>query len=57
MGHTERRAFGKPKRKWEGNLEIGLNGTGLETMNCIYWAEYKDHWKTVFHRVMNISVP
>jgi hypothetical protein len=36
MGHTERRAFGKPKRKWEDNIEIGLNGTELETMNCIY---------------------
>jgi hypothetical protein len=42
-----KRPLAKTRRRWEGNIKMGLRGTGWGGMDYINLAEDRDEWNTV----------
>jgi hypothetical protein len=38
-------------------LKLDLQETGLETVDCSYFAQDKDQWLAVVDLVMNLEIP
>ena len=48
------RALGRPRRRWEDNIKMGLQGVGWGGM-C--WVNlYEDRWRVLVNAVMNLRV-
>ena len=58
MGKSEGRSLGKPKRRWENNIKMGLKevewGGGIDWIDL---AQDKDRWLAVVNTMMNLRVP
>ena len=52
-----KRALGRPRRKWEDNIKMGLQEVGCEGMERIDLAQNRDMWWALVNVVMNIRVP
>jgi hypothetical protein len=58
MGRPERaRPLGRPRRRWEDNIEMDLREVGCGGMDWIEVAQDRDRWRTVVNAVMNLGVP
>jgi hypothetical protein len=51
------RSLGKPSRRWEDNIKIGLKEIGWSDMDWIDVTEDKDQWRVHMFTAMNIRVP
>jgi hypothetical protein len=51
-----RRPLGKPRRRWEDNIKMDLQGVGWG-MNWIELAQDTDRWRALVNAVMNLRVP
>jgi hypothetical protein len=51
-----RRPLGRPRRRWEDNIEIDLQEMG-SGMGWIELAQDEDRWRIVVNAVMNLRVP
>ena len=49
--------LGKPKRRWEGNINLDRHKVGFGDMDWIGLAQDKDSWRTLVNAVMNLRVP
>jgi hypothetical protein len=51
-----RRPLGRPRRRWEDGVRMGLRETGLEDVDWIRLAQDRDRWRAVVSAVMNLRV-
>ena len=55
--HEGKRPLGKPKRRWEDNINMALLEVGCGGMDWIELAQDRDRWQAVVDAVMNLGVP
>jgi len=57
VGTPERkRPLGRPRRRWEDNINIDLQEVGCEGMDWIDLAPDRDRWRALVNVVMNLRV-
>ena len=52
-----KRPLGRPRRRWEDNIEMDLLKIGCGGMDWIELAQDRDRWRSLVNAVMNIRVP
>ena len=52
-----KRPLGRPRRRWEDNIEMGLKEVGCGGMDWIELAQDRDRLRAVVNAVMNLRVP
>ena len=58
VGKTEeKRPFGRPRHRWEGNIKIDHQEVGCEGMDWVELAQDRDRWRALVTAVMNLRVP
>jgi len=58
VGKSEgKRSHGRPRRRWEDNIKMNVQGVGCGGMNWICRAQDRDRWWKLVNAVMNIRVP
>jgi hypothetical protein len=58
VGRPEgRRPLGRPRRRWEDNIEMDLREIGFGDMDWIHLAQDRDRWRALVNTVMNLRVP
>jgi hypothetical protein len=50
------RPLGRPRCRWEGNIEMHLNELRWGGMDCIHLAQDRDQWWAVMNVVMNLWI-
>jgi len=51
------RSLGRPRRRWEDNIKMGLKEVGCGGMDWIELAQDRDWWRARVNAVMNLRVP
>jgi len=51
------RTLGRPRRRWEDNIKMGLQEVGCGCMAWIELAQDKDRWRALVNAVTNPRVP
>jgi hypothetical protein len=51
------RPLGRPRRRWEDNINMDLREIGWSGMDWIDLAEDGDQWRALVNTVMNLWVP
>ena len=58
VGEPEgKRPLGKPRRRWEDSIKIGLQEVRCEGIDWIDLAQDRDRWRALVNAVMNLRVP
>jgi hypothetical protein len=58
VGRPEgRRPLGRPRRRWEDNIEMDLREIGFGDVDCIDLAQDRDRWRALVNTLMNLRVP
>jgi hypothetical protein len=58
VGKAEgKRPFGRPRRRWEGNIKMDIQEVGCGDMDWIELARDRDRWRALVKEVMNLRVP
>jgi hypothetical protein len=58
MGKPEgKRSLGRPKCRWEDNINMDLQEVGCGGMDWIGLAQNRDRWQALVSAVMNLQVP
>ena len=52
-----KRPLGKPRRRWEDNIKMDLQGVGYVGMDWIELAQDRDRWRALVSAVMNLRGP
>jgi hypothetical protein len=52
-----KRSLGRPRLRWEGNIEMDLKEVGCWGMDWIDLSQDRDMWRCVVNAVMNLRVP
>ena len=52
-----KRQLGRPRRRWEDNIEMDHQEVGCGVVDWIGLAQDRDGWKAVVNAVMNLRVP
>jgi len=52
-----KRPLGRPRRRWEENIKVGLQESECEGMDWIELAQNRDRWWALTNAVMNLRVP
>ena len=47
---------GRPRRRWEDNIQMDLQEVGYGVMDSIELAQEKDRWRALVNAVMNLRV-
>jgi hypothetical protein len=57
VGNPEgKRPLGRPRRRWEDNIKIDLQGVGYGVVDLIGLAQDRDRWRAIVNAVMNLRV-
>jgi hypothetical protein len=51
------RPVGRPRRRWEYNIKMGLRDIEWGGMNWTDLAQDRDQWRALVNTVMNLRVP
>jgi hypothetical protein len=51
------RSLGRPKYRWEDNIEMDLQEVGCGGMDWIDLAQDRNNWRELVNAVMNLWVP
>ena len=54
---TGKRALGRPRRRWEGNIRIDLEEIGINAGNWVDSAQDRDYWRALVNAVLKLRVP
>jgi hypothetical protein len=58
VGMTDgKRPLGRPRRRWENNINMDLRETGIYGANWIRLAQDRIQWQDFVNTVMNLLVP
>jgi hypothetical protein len=58
VGRPEgKRPLGRPRLRWEDNIELDLREIRINGANWIQLAQDRVHWRTFVNIVMNLQVP
>jgi hypothetical protein len=58
VGRAEgKRPLGRPKRRWEDNINVDLRDIGINGANWIRLAQDRVQWQACVNTVMNFRVP
>jgi hypothetical protein len=58
VGRPEgKRPLGRPSRRWEYNIKMGLREVGIDGANWIHMAQDRVQWRACVNTVMNLRVP
>jgi hypothetical protein len=58
VGRPEgKRPLGRPRRRWEDNIKMGLRETGIDVANWIRLAQDRFQWRAFVNTVMSLRVP
>jgi hypothetical protein len=58
VGRPEgRRPLGRPRPRWEDNIEMDLREIGFGDVDWIRWTQDRDRWLALVNTVMNLRVP
>jgi len=52
-----KRPLGRPRRRWEENINMDLQEVGCGGMDFIKLAQDRDRWRTLVNAVMKLRVP
>jgi hypothetical protein len=52
-----KRALGRPRRRWEDNMKMGLQEIGCGCMEWVELSHDRDRWRALVNAVMNLIVP
>ena len=52
-----KRPLGRPRRRWEDNIEMDLQEVGCGDMDWIELAQDRDRWRALVNAAMNLRVP
>jgi hypothetical protein len=57
LGNPEvKRQLGRPRRRWEDNIEMYLREIGWDVMDWIQLVQDRDQWKVLVKTAMNFWV-
>ena len=48
--------LGRPRRRWEDNIKMDVQGVGSGSMDWIELAQDRDRWRALVNAVMNLQV-
>ena len=54
---SEKRAFGRPRHRWEDNIRMDLKEIVINIRNWIDSAQDRDYWKALVNAALNLRVP
>ena len=54
--HEGKRAFGRPRHRWDDNIKMDLQEVGYGGMDWIELAQDRDRWRTLVNAVMNLRI-
>jgi hypothetical protein len=58
VGRPEgKRPLGRPRRRWEDNINMDLREIGIDGANWIQLAQDRIQWRAFVNTVMNLRVP
>ena len=58
MGKPEaKRPLGRPRRRWEYNIKMGLQEVGRGCGDWMELAQDRDRWRALVSTAMNFRVP
>jgi transposase len=52
-----KRPLGRPRRRWEDNIKMGLREIGIDGANWIQLAQDRVKWRACVNTVMKLRVP
>jgi hypothetical protein len=52
-----KRPLGRPRHRWENNIEMHLQEVGGGTMDWIAVVQVTDRWRAIVNALMNLRVP
>jgi hypothetical protein len=52
-----KRPLGRPRHRWEENIEMDLRDVGWQVTDWIHLAQDRDQWLAFENKVMNLRVP
>ena len=52
-----KRPLGRPRRRWEDNIKMGLQEVGRGCGDWMELAQDRDRWRALVRTVMNFRVP
>jgi hypothetical protein len=51
-----KRPMGRPRRRWEDNIKVNVQGAGCGGMDRIKMAQDRDRWRALVNVVINLRV-
>ena len=54
---TGKRSLGRPRRRWEDNIRMGLEEIGISAGNWVNSAQDRNYWRAHVNAALNLQVP
>ena len=54
---TGKRPLGRPRRRWEDNIRMGLEEIGINARNWVDSAQDRGYWRALVNAALSLRVP
>ena len=54
---TGKRPLGRPRRRWEDNIRMDLEGIGINARTWVDSAQDRNYWRALVNVALNLRVP